>query len=230
MDAEGDAVATWSRFDGINTIIQAAGYDAAGPRLQSLLIPAGGTARQALSFSVDPADVWSAAGSTAWSFGDGATAGGTSAIHTYRSPGTYVVRVTSSDQDGNASAAERSLIIYPRAWASRIMRVKGRRAMLRVHCPSNLGCVGEANLSAGVSFERRGHPRETKKRLLIGRRQYRVAPAVVSTVPIRLSARGKELVSAAGRAGLRARLAGTGLKHRIVLLLSTGAADAHGRR
>jgi PKD domain len=114
FDAQGNAVAIWhGREPGTNSShdvpILAAGYDAAGPLLRDLSLPAAGEAFQPLSFSVSPVDVWSPVASTRFSFGDGeataAQASGAQATHSYSAPGTYDVSVTSSDTLGNESSA-----------------------------------------------------------------------------------------------------------------------------
>jgi hypothetical protein len=100
VDPQGNAVAIWE-----NDLIEAAGYDAAGPLLHSLTIPGTGTVGQPLSFSVSPLDVWSILGSTTWSFGDGTNATGTSIAHVYTTAGNYHVTVTGADVLGNTTSA-----------------------------------------------------------------------------------------------------------------------------
>lgn len=114
LDDQGNAVAGWLReeIEGPG-VIEAAGYDAAGPQLKSLSIPAGGVAGQALGFSVSPLDVWSPIASTIWSFGDGSAALGTSVTHTYSAPGTYQVSVTGIDGVANSSVASGTIAIAP---------------------------------------------------------------------------------------------------------------------
>lgn len=109
VDPQGNATAVWSR----NYTIQAAGYDAAGPLLRDLSIPVSGTAGKPVSFSVSPLDVWSAIGATAWSFGDGQTATGETASHTYAKPGSYTVGVSSSDALANATSTTAAITIAP---------------------------------------------------------------------------------------------------------------------
>jgi len=104
MDDQGDALASWTRYTGTYAV-EASAYDAAGPLLNGLSIPTSATVGQALSFSVSPFDVWSALGATTWSFGDGATATGTSVSHAYTTPGSYTVTVTGTDALGNATSA-----------------------------------------------------------------------------------------------------------------------------
>jgi hypothetical protein len=113
LDAQGNAAAVWERSNGSNYIVQAAGYDAAGPQLRSTSIPTSGVAGQPLSFSVSPIDVWSALGATTWNFGDGTSASGTSVAHAYAAPGTYNMTLTSADVLGNASSTSGTVAISP---------------------------------------------------------------------------------------------------------------------
>ena len=83
FDGQGDAVTVWNSENGI----EAAGYVAAGVRLNDLSIPTTGVVGQSVAFSVAPLDVWSVLGETTWSFGDGASSSGTSVTHVYTSPG-----------------------------------------------------------------------------------------------------------------------------------------------
>jgi hypothetical protein len=115
VDPQGNAVAVWERPNGTNEIIQGAGYDAAGPLLEGLGIPATGTVGQPLAFAVSPLDVWSALGATSWSFGDGGTASTTSATHAYATAGSYPVKVTSADLLGNTTSASATIAIAPAA-------------------------------------------------------------------------------------------------------------------
>jgi hypothetical protein len=107
LDAEGNATAVWrgQRQDGSAIVAQSAGYDAAGPRLRALSIPASGVAGSPVSLSVDPLDVWSPLAATTWSFGDGASATGAAVTHTFAGLGSYEVRVSSSDSLSNVTSA-----------------------------------------------------------------------------------------------------------------------------
>jgi PASTA domain-containing protein/PKD domain-containing protein len=113
MDAAGNAVAVWRR--GNNPfVIQAAGYDAAGPVFGALTVPATATVGVPVGFSTTPFDVWSApVGAPLWNFGDGAAASGPSVSHAYAAAGTYSVTISQADAFGNASAATRSIAVTP---------------------------------------------------------------------------------------------------------------------
>ena len=114
LDLQGNATAVWQRFNATNYIVQAAGYDAAGPQLHGVSIPVSGTAGLPLSFSISPLDVWSPIASTNWSFGDGQSATGASVTHAYSNPGSYTVTASSADTLANAtSTAENITITLP---------------------------------------------------------------------------------------------------------------------
>lgn len=102
-DGEGNAVVVWDAYDGAVHLVQAAAYDAAGPQLRELEIPATGTVGLPLNFSVSPVDAWSAVQSVEWDFGDGKTATGETVTHAYRRPGTYAAQATATDALGNAT-------------------------------------------------------------------------------------------------------------------------------
>jgi hypothetical protein len=111
LDSRGDALAAWELNNGSSYLIQAAGYQAAGPQLDGLAIPSTGTAGESVGFSVSPLDVWAALGTTRWSFGDGDSATGTSVTHTYAAGGAYPVTLTGEDALGNTSSATGTITI-----------------------------------------------------------------------------------------------------------------------
>jgi hypothetical protein len=111
-DPQGDAIVVWrSSSPASHLIVQAAAYDAAGPLLEDLSIPAAGTVGQPVSFFASPLDAWSALGVTKWSFGDGGSATGTSVTHAYAAVGAYQVTLTGEDALGNMSSASDTITI-----------------------------------------------------------------------------------------------------------------------
>jgi len=120
VDPQGNATALWGTTpsplprDSHSGYIQAAGYDAAGPQLRGLRIPASASVGGVLHLSVVPLDVWSGVSKTRWNFGDGAYAVGQRVQHAYRHPDSYQVIVTSTDRLGNATRARRTMLIGPR--------------------------------------------------------------------------------------------------------------------
>ncbi len=239
-DAEGDFVAAWGRRLGTGAVVESAARDAVGPRLRSLSIPATGEVGVPLSFSVFPFDVWSAPGATGWSFGDGGAAGGTAASHTYSRAGVYTVTVTSTDAVGNASTATGVVAVGPapgpapqkgRARAARIVKVRGGSAVLLLACGSGAGCAGTARISVAARGQRkprahfaaagaRGAHNARRTTLGIGSVHIAAGPRRIARIPLTRAAR--MLIRARGRGGLAARLGGTGVVGRGIVLKGVG--------
>ncbi|HEX3361786.1 MAG TPA: PKD domain-containing protein [Solirubrobacterales bacterium] len=244
VDPGGDAVAVWESYDG-GYIAQAAAYDATGPQLRSLSIPAAGTVGQSLAFSVSPLDVWSALGPVSWNFGDGAGASGAGVSHTYTAPGNYTVTLSAGDSLGNLSSATAQVSITaaaviagpagagpplrpapkapptvePRASVGRLVLVKDGKALLKLSCAASSGCRGVARLSVVLEASGRNRADAQRASLEIGKAAFKITGAKAKTVPVKLSAIGKARVRAAVKTGgLKARLAGTGVRARTVLL------------
>jgi hypothetical protein len=124
VDAEGNAV-TYARANqgGVLHVYERL-YDGAGPRLESLSVPASATAGTSAAFAVAPFDVVSSVASTSWSFGDGSpAANGTTAQHTFAAAGSYDVKVTSTDAVGNTSSATRKVTVAAAAVVPQILPV-----------------------------------------------------------------------------------------------------------
>jgi hypothetical protein len=115
VDPDGDALVVWEFIDAAGTVhaTRSAAFDAVGPALRSLGIPGSGTVGEPLAFSVAPLDAISPVVATTWSFGDGGSAAGAGADHTYSAPGTYAVTVTAVDAAGNTSSASGQVTIAP---------------------------------------------------------------------------------------------------------------------
>jgi hypothetical protein len=217
IDPTGDGVAAWSGDDGTHTIVQAAGRDAAAPQLRSLSVPSVGNVNRPVAFSVAPFDVWSAIGPVSWTFGDESTGAGAAVTHTFGRPGTYTVTMTAADSVGNSSGATRRIEIFNKASAGRNVRVRGGRALLRLRCPSPVGCMGLARLIARIESKQGG--RTIGRRIQIGRAAFSIPGQATTTLPVPLTRKGRVQLGRSGRAGLRTQLTGPGVKHRVVLLL-----------
>jgi hypothetical protein len=150
FDAQGNAVAVWHRHYNGNTVVQAAGYDAAGPLLQALSIPSTGIAGRPLSLSVAPLDVWSGLGATNWGFGDGATASDTRVTHTYAAPGSYNVTATSADVLANTTTETRTITIR-RATAA-VTRLRLAPAKFRAARSGPSATTAAARTATSVSY------------------------------------------------------------------------------
>jgi hypothetical protein len=111
IDAQGNGIAVWSRSNGSSYLLEAAGYDGAGPLLRELTLPSQGTVGQQLQFFQAPLGVWSPVLTEGFSFGDGAFANGVSATHAYAASGTYQVTATATDVLGNVTTVTRTVTI-----------------------------------------------------------------------------------------------------------------------
>ncbi|MFW3170537.1 PKD domain-containing protein [Geodermatophilus sp. CPCC 206100] len=72
------------------------------------------TAANGLTLAVDgtgSADADGTVAASSWDFGDGATATGTTAEHTYAAAGTYAVRLTVTDDDGAPATTEQQVVV-----------------------------------------------------------------------------------------------------------------------
>lgn len=111
--ADGSFTIAWAaQNDDDNTqMVRVATLDTAGPVQSAVNIPSTAKVGVAASFSLTAKDVLSETGATTWSFGDGGTATGTAASHTYAKVGTYTVKSTSVDQYGNESVTTREITV-----------------------------------------------------------------------------------------------------------------------
>jgi len=131
MDGQGDGIAAWqlASQNPANTVVLAAGFDGAGPRLDGLQFPATGPVGSLLPFSVSPLDVWSSVASTSWAFGDGGSAVGSAVSYAYDRAGTFSASVTSTDTLGNSSSAQSNVVVTGSA---------GRAALSRFIVPKSI--------------------------------------------------------------------------------------------
>ena len=89
LDADGDGNALTAFRD--RQGVFSAGFDAGGPRISTVSIPAGGTIGQSLGFSATAGDDnWSEVKGISWLFGDGTGADGATVSHAYGAPGGFV--------------------------------------------------------------------------------------------------------------------------------------------
>ena len=112
IDSHGDAASAWVADEGEHEVVQVAGYQAQGPRLDALLAPSEGQMDSALAFSVSPLSVWSTVASTTWSWDDGTPdTTGTTVTHTFEASGTYQITVRASDAFGNTTTTTHIITI-----------------------------------------------------------------------------------------------------------------------
>ncbi len=75
----------------------------------------------------------------AWNFGDGATASGPSASHTYTAPGTYSATLSVTDDGGSVGVAGRTITVVPPPPADRVVDVPVSADWSYLDDGSNLG-------------------------------------------------------------------------------------------
>jgi hypothetical protein len=111
VDPQGHVSMVWSSTEdpwaGSSSV-----FDAVGPALRDLAVPAYAVVGQPVAMSVDPFDAWST-GTIYWNFGDVQFATGTAVNHTYNSAGTRTVMVTGIDALGNPTQASREITVLP---------------------------------------------------------------------------------------------------------------------
>jgi YVTN family beta-propeller protein len=179
--------------------------------------------------------------------GQSAPSGGLTPSNTYGTPGTYPVNLTVTDNEGcstafvftgqtaycsggpSANQTQTIAIAAPAArhgiaLAARLVRVKGDKALLRLRCQSVGPCQGIVKLLSHIrrnGLERhRGSGSKTRKarREVIGSSRFAVGAGRAKVVRVKLSRNSRKSLGVAPRHRLKGDLAGTGVKHRVVLL------------
>jgi hypothetical protein len=213
MDAQGNAVVGFSRSNGTTTHAEAAAFDAAGPTLSGLSIPAAGARATELPFAVSVSDVWSPIASTSWAFGDGQSATGASVSHPYATTGAFSASVTATDAVGNATTtggqvavtdtlAPRVAIAFPRG--QRVRRVLRRGLRVRVQANE----AGRALVDALV--DRRLLRRPSGSALTrVGRRSRALEASRTATLTVKLSRKARRRLARARRVRLTVRVSVT---------------------
>jgi hypothetical protein len=115
IDDEGNVLLMFPKSVGSGLQVGFVAGDASGPEIGATNVPASGTVGVPVRFTTtSPFDLWSAVASTSWAFGDGATAAGTSVLHTYTNPGRYRVSFLATDSSGfETQSEERYITIAP---------------------------------------------------------------------------------------------------------------------
>ncbi len=108
VDAAGDGVAVLDVGSGATPVYKAAGFDAAGPRIDSFTAPGSVAQGARAGFAGSASDVWSPV-ALGWSFGDGASASGGSVSHAFGTAGAFPVTLTATDAVGNSSSRSASV-------------------------------------------------------------------------------------------------------------------------
>lgn len=114
LDDLGNVLVTFPTADGPGHGLAFSVGDGSDPVIGQLTVPASVTAGDSLAVAVSATDLWSGVESVAWSFGDGGSASGESASHTYPAAGTYTVTVTVTDGAGHSASRTRQVSVAER--------------------------------------------------------------------------------------------------------------------
>jgi hypothetical protein len=105
-----DAVAVVTRQANGEDRVRAITWDGTPPVISELSAPASATTGAAASFKAAVSDALSTANVT-WNFGDGDTATGDSATHTFATAGTVTVTATATDGAGNRTTRSADVVV-----------------------------------------------------------------------------------------------------------------------
>ncbi|MEI2702945.1 MAG: PKD domain-containing protein [Baekduia sp.] len=107
LDGLGNGLVTW--VDGSGERVNVAALDGSAPSLSGVSVPASAVSGVPVTMHASASDVWSDI-SYDWDFGDGRSAGGASASHTFAA-GTYDVTVTATDESGNSASRSATIVV-----------------------------------------------------------------------------------------------------------------------
>lgn len=116
MDASGSIVATWARgTQGMLSVtgasVEVTALDRTAPLLGDVQVPSQVTAGGTLAVAATATDLFSGPVGIRWDFGDGTTADGATATHTYTAGGDRTVTVTATDAAGNTATVTRTVTV-----------------------------------------------------------------------------------------------------------------------
>lgn len=101
MSASGRCACWWANLTSASTTeTRVAGYDASGPKLKNISLPASAKVGQTVQGSAEAHDNFSPTAVLTWDFGDGTTATGDTVTHTFAQAGVYTVKMTAEDNRG----------------------------------------------------------------------------------------------------------------------------------
>jgi hypothetical protein len=132
------------------------------------------------------------------------------------SPGTYACRETATNEAGSTSQTSLTVEVCcrrsPLAQVARVALVKHRRALLRMRCPADARCAGV------LSLRSRSRRPGGGKAMTFGIAHFSVPAKGRRTVPVRLRKGALSILHRARRHRFKARLSGSGVADRTVLL------------
>ena len=244
MDDAGDGVAAWTQGSS-PAVLHVRGFDATAPTLSGVSIPASVPIGTPATFSASPFDVWGPL-TTAWSFGDGATATGATVQHAYARAGTFTASVTATDAVGNTvtssgvvqvpgvlqparPAISRVSLTHRRFRVGRVRTaVSARRRAVSIPLGTTFRFVLDRAASVKIAFARQASGLRSGRRCVSPSRRLRRARArrctrlvAIRAALMRTGGAGAHAVPFSGRIGRSALAPGT---YRATLTPSSGGA------
>jgi hypothetical protein len=211
MDSAGNAAAVWRAATPLT--MQAATFDVTKPELSSVSVPSVSRAGRPMSFAASPFDAWSPINPVTWDFGDASSAIGPSVVHSFQEAGQFHVAVMATDAAGNSTTASALVNVTPAlATSDRVVTVRNGKARLTLHCLGTAVCHGSASLTRTVSKKGQGRPRS------IGKTEFAIPAETQMAVTTKLGQKVLNLLLAARKNRLRARLTGDAVEPRTVVL------------
>jgi hypothetical protein len=110
VDALGHGVVALDRISASRRLTEAVVNDPVAPSITPFTAPPGGSQGDALAFSAGVSDVWGPV-SSVWTFGDGSSAAGPTATHSYAAPGAFTASLTATDAGGNTASRSAQVAI-----------------------------------------------------------------------------------------------------------------------
>jgi PKD repeat protein len=210
MDRTGTAFAAWTAASGGRLTV--AMRDGAPPTLSGIVVPLSGNTGEAVSMSASASDVWSPPTTVHWDFGDGGSGTGGSVSHTYSAPGTYTVRVSAGDAQGNLSAPQdrqivvtgsgvetkRPQVVLHASVARQSWKAISKAKSIAVKCGLDVSgtCAAVASVSGGTA-KKLGLIKAGSRQQTVGRGSAAIAAQQIGTVKLKLTKRARAAIAAA---------------------------------
>lgn len=207
----GDALVAWTSASVAPSHIALAVNDVTPPALSDLGAPQSVEVGETATMNVTAKDAWSPT-TVAWDFGDGATAAGNAATHTYSTTGTKTVTVTATDGAGNTASQTRQVTVTPKGSGGHGDRVtltvqlpkqswkkiaKAKAIKLRCRLDVDGTCAATATVLKGAARRLGLKAGKKAKSVTIGRGTGKIGAGQFGTVKVKLTAKARKAIDAA---------------------------------
>jgi DNA-binding beta-propeller fold protein YncE len=166
-----------------------------------------------------------------WLRDGAAVAGASTASYAPTAGGSYACRLTAANAAGSTAQTSAAVDVpkppkpHGLATVAGQATVKKGKAGLRMHCPAKGGeCRGVVKLVgfSAVKGAGKGRASSRGRRVVLGKRRFRIAPGKKKVVPVKLSGAGLRMLSDDPDHRIAVSLVGKWVKHRSISLLLAG--------